>query len=118
MKYFSIIIFISFTACNLNVEQSSYINCQWYLVCGRNPLDVDCQFCQFYMISDEIIDIENKLHSYNASKDEGTLCHFIHFYEDENKLYLFPKDYHKPVTIYLDEFSIDSICIEFFANQS
>ena len=116
MKYLHIIIFILSTGCNLNIEQSNYIDCQWYLVCGRNPLDVDCQYCQFYKTTDDIIDIENKLQNYNASKDEGTLCHFIHFYEDENKLYFFPKDYHEPVTIYLDEFSIDNICKEYLAN--
>ena len=116
MKYLFIIIFIVLTGCNSNTEQSNYIDCQWYLICGQNPLDINCQYCQFYKITDEIVDIENKLQSYNIRKDDGTLCHFIHFYENENMLFLFPKDSNKPVTINLDEFLTNNICKEYLAN--
>ena len=103
-------------SCNVNIEQSKYIECQWYLICGQNPMDVDCQFCQFYTTIYPIVDSENKLQSYDINKNEGILCHFIHFYENENKLYFFPKDYNKPVTIYLNEFPLQNLCREYLAN--
>ena len=116
MKYWFFIVSIMFLSCETIPEHKEYIDCQWYLICGRNPLDTDCEYCEFFKISENITDDENKLENFNVDNNDGILCHFIHFYENENMLYFFPVDNDKALTIRFDDLSVIKLCKEFIAN--
>ncbi len=112
-KIYRIIFPLLFFSCNQNLQSNQFIDCEWFFVCGKNPLDVSCEFCEFYKINESVPDIGNKLKDHNIDKDSGILCYFINYYEKENKLYFHPKDHDKALTIYFNEFSNSIVCKEY-----
>lgn len=113
VKIFPLISLLIHIACNVPPITENYISCEWFIVCGKNPLDKNCEFCEFYVLDGSVIDSDKKLEQYEINVNIGTSCKFIHYYEDENKLYFFPKDHNRALTIYFDDFLEQNICVEY-----
>ena len=100
-------------ACSVPYINEKYISCEWILVCGKNPLDKNCEYCELYLLDASSVDSEGKLEQYKINVHDGTVCNFIKYYENQNKLYFFPKNYDKALTIYFDDFSEQILCVEY-----